>query len=441
MPRIARHLFAGPSLRFYKGVEDLNVSIHGPIQHGDLIRLGLTASDVVGIVDGVFYDQPAIRPLEIATIAEEGVVIFGGASMGAIRAADLRGHGIVGVGWVYQWLRHGGADHEVALSHGDQESGYRPFSIASVSVRHALAGLVRDGGASATQAQDLIDEFSVIHFADRTQQELRSIGVRVGLSHAITEQLLEIVTGPKDVKTRDAAHVLTAVVSPGDRGRTSDGPVRFSRQQTDSYAGWIRELALETAPTSELAFARAVQAVQLFSGRGEELYEGAVRRKLSSEWGVPEDRVAIGEEFRRRTGLPSVSAELADWWLYPPPTDEADFLYRLAIVTYRVNPALTGWKTLASYLRDKTDFDSVARALQSISRKDWPAGQAEYLGQRAVVEWLSDLWKCPNDLDVLRRIAYARGFRDAAEAYRVAIKCLGLGLDRAQAAASLGDLK
>jgi hypothetical protein len=55
---------------------------------------------------------------------EQGVHVFGAASMGALRAAEMHSLGMVGIGTIFQWYRDGKivADDEVAVRHGPPNS-------------------------------------------------------------------------------------------------------------------------------------------------------------------------------------------------------------------------------------------------------------------------------------------------------------------------------
>ncbi len=71
----------------------------------------------------------------------QGIHVFGSASMGALRAAELAAFGMEGVGAIFEAYRDGALedDDEVAVVHGPAESGYRALSVALVNIRHTLA--------------------------------------------------------------------------------------------------------------------------------------------------------------------------------------------------------------------------------------------------------------------------------------------------------------
>ena len=79
----------------------------------------------------VFEGAPSVWHHELLAALDAGVAVYGGASMGALRAAELWPLGVVGVGTVFGWYRDGvlDDDDEVALYHAPPERGSRPFTV------------------------------------------------------------------------------------------------------------------------------------------------------------------------------------------------------------------------------------------------------------------------------------------------------------------------
>jgi hypothetical protein len=78
-----------------------------------------------------------------------GIPVYGAASMGALRAAELAQFGMVGVGRIFEAYRDGVLepfdepfedDDEVAVLHGPPELGHRAMSEALVNPLHTCAG-------------------------------------------------------------------------------------------------------------------------------------------------------------------------------------------------------------------------------------------------------------------------------------------------------------
>src|SRR5204862_4628809 len=108
--------FLGPSL---PAREARGFRVLPPARQGDVWRaLGLRPR-AIALIDGVFEAQPSIWHREILDALDAGVPVVGGASMGALRAAELRTLGMTGVGRIFRWYRDGAVidDAEVALLH------------------------------------------------------------------------------------------------------------------------------------------------------------------------------------------------------------------------------------------------------------------------------------------------------------------------------------
>ena len=133
-------VFAGPSL------DRADASVPGitylpPAAEGDIYRAARQGPRAIGLIDGYFEAQPAVWHKEILWAMSEGIHVFGAASMGALRAAELWSFGMVGAGVIYRAYRRGTLidDAEVAVLHGPAELGYPSVTEALVNVRANLS--------------------------------------------------------------------------------------------------------------------------------------------------------------------------------------------------------------------------------------------------------------------------------------------------------------
>ena len=85
------YVFLGPSLPLDQARAILDAIYLPPVQQGDLLRLLELKPRYVGIIDGYFETVPAVWHKEILLAMSQGVHVFGAASMGALRAAELSG--------------------------------------------------------------------------------------------------------------------------------------------------------------------------------------------------------------------------------------------------------------------------------------------------------------------------------------------------------------
>ncbi|MGZ7136369.1 MAG: TfuA-like protein, partial [Methanobacterium sp.] len=94
-------VFLGPSLSHKEASKILYADYRLPIKRGDITAVVNENPDIIGIIDGVFHQQPAVSHREILDALKKGITVVGGASMGALRASELDDFGMIGVGYVY----------------------------------------------------------------------------------------------------------------------------------------------------------------------------------------------------------------------------------------------------------------------------------------------------------------------------------------------------
>lgn len=134
-------IFAGPTLSADEIVAGMpGAHVLPPVSQGDVYRVALLRPTAIGIIDGYFHRIPAVWHKEILWAMTQGIHVFGAASMGALRAAELEAFGMVGVGEVFEAFRGGVLedDDEVAVMHASAEHGYRTASEAMVNIRATL---------------------------------------------------------------------------------------------------------------------------------------------------------------------------------------------------------------------------------------------------------------------------------------------------------------
>ena len=161
--------FLGPSL---PASEARGVQVWPPARQGDVWRALDLRPRAIALIDGVFESQPSVWHREILDALDAGTAVIGGASMGALRAAELHTLGMKGAGRIFRWYRDGEVidDSEVALLHGAAEDGYRPLSVPQVNVRwSARRQLPR------REAEALVEASERIFYQDRTWPRVREL--------------------------------------------------------------------------------------------------------------------------------------------------------------------------------------------------------------------------------------------------------------------------
>jgi hypothetical protein len=131
-----------------------------PAAQGDVYRAALAGPRLIGIIDGYFERVPSVWHKEILWALTQGIHVYGSASMGALRAAELTAFGMQGVGRIFEAYRDGVLedDDEVAVTHGPEETGFRALSEAMVNIRRTLAAAEAAGvlGSSTRMALERI---------------------------------------------------------------------------------------------------------------------------------------------------------------------------------------------------------------------------------------------------------------------------------------------
>src|SRR4051794_1463402 len=102
------HVFLGPSLSWNEARNVLpNATFLPPAKAGDVYLAVKDGAMVIGIIDGFFEQVPAVWHKEVLYALSKGVHVFGAASMGALRAAELHPFGMIGVGRIFEAYRDG----------------------------------------------------------------------------------------------------------------------------------------------------------------------------------------------------------------------------------------------------------------------------------------------------------------------------------------------
>src|SRR5947209_16461006 len=121
------YVFTGPTLSAEEARTVLDAVYLPPVSQGDVYRVSFRRPTAIGIIDGYFERIPAVWHKEILWAMSHGIHVFGSASMGALRAAELEAFGMEGVGAIFEAYRDGRLedDDEVAVVHGPADVGYR----------------------------------------------------------------------------------------------------------------------------------------------------------------------------------------------------------------------------------------------------------------------------------------------------------------------------
>lgn len=176
-------IFTGPTISAAEAGKILDAEYLPPVSQGDVIKAVKTGPSVIGIIDGYFRDVPTVWHKEILWAMSKGIYVYGCASMGALRAAELDGFGMRGVGWVYENFKNGVLtdDDEVAILHGQKELNFEPVSEAMVNIRQTFRNAADNEIVDNQTAQSLINLSKKTFYQDRIYENIMKLAVESGL--------------------------------------------------------------------------------------------------------------------------------------------------------------------------------------------------------------------------------------------------------------------
>jgi hypothetical protein len=351
-------VFLGPTLSHDDARDVLDAEYRPPAAHGDVLRAALRRPRAIGLVDGVFERVPAVWHKEILFALSEGVHVYGAASMGALRAAELDAFGMRGVGTVFRAYAEGVLedDDEVAVAHAGAEDGFRVLSDAMVDVRATLAAALAAGVVCEETAEALVERIKATFYAERA---LVAALDRADEEHERLRAWLP--DGRVERKREDALELVHAIRHDLEDGLEPFRPT-WALQRTRYWEEARRSVELAgsnaSGPTADAALEAVLDEARLHPDGYRRLADRslltALARNAAASAGVdvsPWAHEAALEEERRARGL--LEPEDVDTWLDESDLDRADLPEigrRLAVLRWARDAhrdAVVGEMTLA----------------------------------------------------------------------------------------------
>lgn len=310
------YVFTGPTLSAAQVREELDCVCLPPAAQGDVYRVALRQPRAVGIIDGYFERLPAIWHKEILWAMHQGVHVFGSASMGALRAAELELFGMVGVGEVFEGYRSGALedDDEVAVSHGAAEDGYVAVSEAMVNMRATFAAGVAAGVIGPATGEALVGLAKAAFYGDRSYPSVLGAARSAGLPAAEIDALHVWLPRGRVARKRDDALAMLRAM----RAFLAEDPpakrVRYTFARTDAWERLKLQAGALTvdarAGAEMLLLDTLVDELRLDPAAHRRAVLGALARLLAIDESLrqglaatPEGLQAVTDEFRRERGL------------------------------------------------------------------------------------------------------------------------------------------
>lgn len=302
------YIFAGPTISAVEARRELEAIYLPPASAGDVYRVTLRRPSAIGIIDGYFQSKPAVWHKEILWAMSQGVHVFGSASMGALRAAELAAFGMEGVGVIFESYMDGRLedDDEVAIAHGPAETGYRALSEAMIDMRETLQKANRVGIISIELLRALERIGKELPYPDRNYSALLRSALERGSNESELGQLRKwLFNGKVSQKREDALAMLRLI-----RRRIAEGltpkTVNYAFEHTSMWeqtsrqfndAGW----GLNNS-AAELRFDAVVDELRL---EGDQYWQHSVLA-LERFFAIREAHrlgMAVNDELRRETEL------------------------------------------------------------------------------------------------------------------------------------------
>jgi hypothetical protein len=187
------------------------LDVRPPARLGDVARAIAGRPPAIGLIDGVFGSAPSVWHRELLHAMSEGIAVFGGGSLGAVRAAELAPFGMKGIGTVYEGYRSGTIvrDDAVLVMQGPGEMGYPPLTIALVDAEATIRSAPLNSGVRAR----LLQRARRMPFHLRTWQALAE-PADLGAAAPVVRSTLE--TCARSIKREDAVELIGQLrIKPG----------------------------------------------------------------------------------------------------------------------------------------------------------------------------------------------------------------------------------
>jgi hypothetical protein len=211
--------FVGPSLPSACHFAGPDIMVRPPAIQGDLRRAIDDGATAIGLIDGAFESVAPVWHKEILYGLANGVTIYGAASMGALRAAECRAFGMIGVGEIFRGYASGTLvdDADVALLHGPEELNYIAVTLPLVNVASTLATCRRRNLICEKEEHWIAKSANALFFKARTWDAIvESCGEIEPVRSA--ELLIILKTQYVDQKRLDAMSLIEALRQTSEPG-------------------------------------------------------------------------------------------------------------------------------------------------------------------------------------------------------------------------------
>ena len=411
-------IFLGPSCPDL-ALDDPRITLRPPAAAGDIYRAARQGFALIGLIDGRFEDRQTVQHKEILYALSRGVHVWGGASMGALRAVECGPYGMRGFGDIFTLYRDGviDGDHEVAVSYGPADLGYPALSEPMVNVRATVASAVASGCIDVGDGEAILSTAGGVHYKDLTWDVLAA---RLSSRGTGNKLMAYLPHGRIDLKARDARLVVEKVQQAV--AETMDPFLAdFELQPTHHWRAFVKRYA-RTEDRLSPDDALVLDEVRLDPVRYRELILRAFARRALGD-GAIDDAAQTDRRvdlFRGDLGL--TTAQYFDDWLAGNRTDSSSLSAFLAR-DERLDEALhesadTLTQDVLDELRAEDDYGPLLERAQAkssaVAGRDPTAMPPQFadFDLRDLIAWFCRSRRIAADFDDLDDAARSLGLSD-----------------------------
>lgn len=195
--------FVGPSLKVsHRPIHSGRTLLEyrPPARRGDLLEAAEEAGAII-LIDGHMVNaySPTVR--ECMEVLDADVALFGAASLGAMRAVELRDFGMHGAGWIYQRMLEGELENDDEFLSVMDPSNYQPLTEPLINYRKILHDMRESAVICGEVYNSIMDRLVKIHYTQRTSSAIFDVlnSYEAHIGDSVQSRLLQ-----PNIKTIDA---------------------------------------------------------------------------------------------------------------------------------------------------------------------------------------------------------------------------------------------
>lgn len=236
-------VFVGPTIRAEEAKAFIDADFRPPAAQGDVISACHNdRPDIIALIDGAIDGGPSVWHKEILHALALGITVVGAGALGAIRAAELELHGMMGVGRVFQSFLDGSIedDDEVYAAYEEKRREFRRISEPMMNIRATLQQAGERDIISGPICDRLISIAKSFYYPERTFERIFAAASEEGLSFERKDLTDFVAAHYVDVLKEDAMELLRFVACmPQSTGRHPE--VCVDRQSTLHHVLYQRD--------------------------------------------------------------------------------------------------------------------------------------------------------------------------------------------------------